>query len=465
MNVDSVFFISCFLPVSVVLYYLIPKIKVKNIIMLVLGLLFYSFGSISGLITLILAATVNYLLGLLLQSNRFRKGILIVGIVLNLLFLAVYKYLGFVLNEVIGLESFELSLAVPLGISFFTFKSISYLIDTYKNPSVGTKSYFDLLLYISFFPQIMAGPIARFTDFGPQLQSRELSIENVATGVRRFIVGLSKKLIFAGTLGSVVDTVFALEDGLDIRLAWLGAIGYSLQIYFDFSGYSDMAIGLGKIFGFNTLENFNYPYIASSIGGFWRRWHISLSSWFKDYLYIPLGGNRNGKWMAALNKAIVFTLCGIWHGANWTFLLWGFWHGLLSAVESLQIIPTKKLDASKGGRIVGRIYTLLAVCIGFVMFRAASVSEGFGVIGAMFSGFSSTADSTVLLHTLLNGETIAVLVLGIIFSMPVKVWLERSEKLKTVFEILGYVAVLVLFVLCVGKLASGGFAPFIYAQF
>ena len=465
MNVDSIFFISCFLPFSVVLYYLVPKIKVKNIIMLVLGLLFYSFGSISGLITLILAATVNYLLGLWLKLDRFRKGILTVGIVANLLFLAVYKYLGFVLNEIIGLESFELSFAVPLGISFFTFKSISYLIDTYKNPSVGTKSYFDLLLYISFFPQIMAGPIARFTDFGPQLKARELSIENVATGVRRFIVGLSKKLIFAGTLGSVVDTVFALEEGLDIRLAWLGAIGYSLQIYFDFSGYSDMAIGLGKMFGFNTLENFNYPYIASSVGGFWRRWHISLSSWFKDYLYIPLGGNRKGKWMAALNKAIVFTLCGIWHGANWTFLLWGFWHGLLSAVESLQIVPTKRLDASKGGRIVGRIYTLLAVCIGFVMFRATTVGEGFSVISAMFTGFSLTDASTALLHSLLNGETVAVLVLGIIFSMPVKNLFEKPSKLKPVFEVLSYVAVLLLFVLSVGKLASGGFAPFIYAQF
>jgi alginate O-acetyltransferase complex protein AlgI len=311
----------------------------------------------------------------------------------------------------------------------------------------------------------MAGPIARFADFGPQLQSRELSVENVATGVRRFIVGLSKKLIFAGALGSVVDTVFALEEGLDIRLAWLGAIGYSLQIYFDFSGYSDMAIGLGKMFGFNTLENFNYPYIASSVGGFWRRWHISLSSWFKDYLYIPLGGNRKGRWIAALNKAIVFTLCGIWHGANWTFLLWGFWHGLLSAVESLQIVPTKKLDASKGGRVIGRIYTLLAVCIGFVMFRATTVGEGFSVIGAMFTGFSLTDASTVLLHSLLNGETVAVLVLGIIFSMPVKNLFEKSSKLKPVFEVLSYVAVLLLFVLSVGKLASGGFAPFIYAQF
>ncbi len=465
MSADSIFFISCFLPLSMAVYYAIPALRVKNYIMLALSLLFYSFGSWSGLLVLFAAATANYLLGLLLQGQRFRRGVLTVGVVSNLVFLAVYKYLSFMLNDVLGLENIDLGLAVPLGISFFTFKCISYLVDTYKSKENGTKNYFDLLLYISFFPQITAGPIARFVDFGPQLKSREISIENVTSGVRRFIVGLAKKLIIAGTLGNVVDTVFEISDGLDIRLAWLGAIGYSLQIYFDFSGYSDMAIGMGKMFGFGTKENFNYPYIASSIGNFWRRWHISLSSWFKDYLYIPLGGNRKGKLMAALNKAIVFTLCGIWHGANMTFLVWGFWHGLLSAAESLNIVPVRKLEASKGGRIVGRIYTLLAVCLGFVMFRAVSVEQGFSVIGAMFAGFNFTDSSTVLLHSLLNTETAVILILGVIFSMPVKAWFEKFIKIKPVLEVLCYVGTLLLFVLCIGKMASGGFAPFIYAQF
>ncbi len=465
MSSDSIFFISCFLPFSLAVYYLIPSLRVKNYIMLILGLLFYSFGSLSGLAVLLIASTVNYLLGRLLLKERFRRGVLAIGVVANLIFLAVYKYLSFVLSDILGVENVDLGLTVPLGISFFTFKSISYLIDTYKSKQNGTKNYLDLLLYISFFPQIAAGPIARFVDFKPQLTTRAMSLEGVTEGVRRFIVGLSKKLIIAGTLGSVVDTVFELQAGLDARLAWLGAIGYSLQIYFDFSGYSDMAIGLGRMFGFNTLENFNYPYVASSIGNFWRRWHISLSSWFKDYLYIPLGGNRKGKCIAALNKAIVFTLCGIWHGANWTFLLWGFWHGLLSAIESLNIVPVKRLDSLKCGRIVGRVYTLLAVCLGFVMFRASSVENGFGVIGAMFSEFEFTDSSTVLFRTLLNGETVAILILAVIFSVPLKDWLLKFTKLKPALEILSYVGALVLFVLCIGKLASGGFAPFIYAQF
>ena len=465
MNVDSIVFISCFLPFSLAVYFVIPNLRVKNYILLALGLLFYSFGSLSGLVVLLAAATVNYLLGLWLRSDRFRRGALAVGVVINLLFLAFYKYLGFLLNEVLGFENADLGLAVPLGISFFTFKSISYLVDTYRAPESGTKNYFDLLLYISFFPQIVAGPIARFAEFGPQLSAREVSLENVAFGVRRFAVGLSKKIIIAGTLGNIVDTVFGYGGVLDIRLAWLGAVGYSLQIYFDFSGYSDMAIGLGRMFGFNTVENFNYPYVASSIGNFWRRWHISLSSWFKDYLYIPLGGNRKGKLMTALNKAVVFTLCGVWHGANWTFLVWGFWHGLLSAAESLQIVPAKKLGVSRGGRVIGRIYTLLAVCLGFVMFRAASVGQGFSVIGAMFTGFDFTDSSTVLLHSLLNGETAVILILAVIFSMPVKHLLEKCTKHKLVLEVLSFAAVLLLFVLCVARLASGGFAPFIYAQF
>ncbi len=465
MSSDSIFFISLFLPLSIAVYYAIPNLKVKNYILLALSLLFYSFGSLSGLLVLLGAVTVNYLLGLLLYGERFRRGVLAIGVVGNLAFLAVYKYLGFVLNDIFGFENADLGLAVPLGISFFTFKSISYLIDTYKSNGNGTRNYFDFALYISFFSQIAAGPIARFADFKPQLLARTLSLENLTSGVRRFIVGLSKKLIIAGTLGSVVDTVFEMESGLDIRLAWLGAVGYSLQIYFDFSGYSDMAIGLGQMFGFKTEENFNYPYVASSIGNFWRRWHISLSSWFRDYLYIPLGGNRKGRWRAALNKAVVFTLCGIWHGANWTFLLWGFWHGLLSAVESLGIVPTKKWDASRGGRIVGRIYTLLAVCLGFVMFRASTVAEGFAVIGAMFTGFDFTDSATVLFNTLLNGETVAILILGVIFSMPVPSWLSRFTKLRPVLEVLSYIGVLVLFILCIGKMASGGFAPFIYAQF
>ena len=256
------------------------------------------------------------------------------------------------------------------------------------------------------------------------------------------------------------DAVFALDGTvLDARLAWLGAIAYMLQIYFDFSGYSDMAIGIAQLFGFTTIENFNYPYIAASVGDFWRRWHIGLSSWFKDYLYIPLGGNRKGVARAALNKAIVFTLCGLWHGSAWTFLLWGAWHGLFSALESMKIIDPKAWRS----KALAHVYTLLVVGLGFVMFRAASIPEGFGIIGAMFTGWDFYPESTVALHRILTGEAVAMIAFSILFTMPIKNW--AQEKLGKLSEPASYAACLVLYVICLAKLASGGFAPFIYFQF
>jgi len=261
-----------------------------------------------------------------------------------------------------------------------------------------------------------------------------------------------------------VDAVFA-QPQVDIRLAWLGALAYMLQIYFDFSGYSDMAIGLGKMLGYGTPENFRYPYQAGSIGDFWRRWHISLSSWFRDYLYIPLGGNRKGTARAAWNKVIVFSLCGLWHGASWTFLLWGLWHGLFSALESLRLIRPDRLQKSRPGKLLSHVYTLLVVCLGFVMFRAGSVQQGFAMIGAMFAGFHFEAAGTVLLHQLCNWETIVVLAIGCVLALPVKQYAENWKIFRRAGEPLSYLACLLLLLLCLLKLAAGGFAPFIYAQF
>ncbi len=462
MSTDSIFFISCFLPVAAVIYWLVPGSKLKNWILLILGLIFYSFGSIPGLGVLLAFSLVNYLLGLALKRKP-GKVLLTVGIVLDLGFLCAYKYLDFLLSQVLGLPQLQWSLAAPLGISFFTFKCICYLVDTYRKPEQGTGSFMKLLLYISFFPQIVAGPIARFSQFAPQLESRKASLEQIAGGVRRFVIGLAKKLILAGTFGTMVDGVFTLESGvLNAPLAWAGAIGYCLQIYFDFSGYSDMAVGLGAIFGFESPENFNYPYIAPTIGNFWRRWHMSLSGWFKDYLYIPLGGNRKGKVKAALNKFIVFALCGFWHGASWNFLVWGAWHGVLSALESLNVIPAKKLEKT---RVLGRIYTLLAVCLGFVFFRAATLSQGAQMLGAMFTGFFVTDAARVAWHSLINAEVLVMLAAGILFCMPVCQWLKSKQRLYAVLEPVSYIGILLLFVLCLAKMAAGGFSPFIYAQF
>lgn len=467
MSVDGAFFISCFLPIVLCLHGLIRNLKARNVLLLITGLVFYSFGSLSGLILLLAASVINYALGLLILNGKWAKGAMIVGTVGNLGFLCVFKYLNFLLAELGGLFSLTtpyLDLAAPIGISFFTFKCISYLVDTYRDTKKGTKNFFDLLLYISFFPQVMAGPITRFDDFSFQLQNREITIASAARGVRRFIVGLSKKLLLAGTFSKAVDAVFALEAGaIDIRLAWVGAVGYMLQIYFDFSGYSDMAIGLGQIFGFTTAENFNYPYIANSVTDFWRRWHISLSSWFKDYLYIPLGGNRKGKFRAGINKFIVFALCGLWHGSAWTYLAWGAWHGVFSALESNRIIDVKKLNATKAGGVIARIYTLLVVGVAFVMFRASSFDEGFCVLGAMFSGFRITTAGTVVLHQILNLQQIVFMIAGMVLATPV--FKKLFDGREGVWEILSYVGCLILFMICIMQLAVGGFAPFIYTQF
>lgn len=460
MSFDSIFFISCFLPVLLAVYWLIPGTKLKNWVLLIVGLVFYAFGGLTGIGLLLAAALGNYLLGLLIQKNIAPKAVMVTAVTLNLAFLCAYKYLDFILVEIFRLPESPVSLVAPVGISFFVFKCISYIVDVYRNGERGTKNFAHFLLYISFFPQVMAGPITRFHDFSAQLENRCFDLDTVAVGLRRFVVGLSKKAILCGALGSVVDAVFALESGVvDARLAWLGAIAYMLQIYFDFSGYSDMAIGIGGLFGFTTIENFNYPYIAASVGDFWRRWHIGLSSWFRDYLYIPLGGNRKGAARAALNKAIVFTLCGLWHGSAWTFLLWGAWHGLFSALESLKIINPK----AWGSKTLAHGYTLLVVGLGFVMFRASSIPEGMGIIGAMFAGWNFTAAGTVALHSILTGEATFVLAAGILFAMPVKNWAEH--KLAKYAQPASYAACLALYVICLAKLASGGFAPFIYFQF
>lgn len=439
---------------TLALYWLTPGVRLKNWLLLVIGLVFYSFGSVSGILLLLAASLTTYILGLLIRRGKLAKPAMIVGVAGNLIFLLTYKYLGTLLSQIFGLTQVAAALIAPIGISFFTFKNISYLIDSYRNHDSVTTRFHDYLLYVSFFPQIMAGPITRYPDFSQQLQERTCDLGTVTEGMQRFILGLGKKVILCAVIGSAVDRIFPMESAvLDFRLAWIGAIGYMVQIYFDFSGYSDMAIGMGKMLGFHTPENFNYPYIASSVADFWRRWHISLSTWFKDYLYIPLGGNRKGKFRAALNKLIVFILCGLWHGYGLTFLLWGLWHGLFSALESLKIIDTKKMP-----KFLSHIYTLLVVCLGFVIFRAASAEEGFRVIAAMFTGFFTTSSGTIALHQILDPKFIVFLIGGCVFCTP----LGKKLPCPYILRCVGYLA---LYFLCLAALASGGFTPFIYFQF
>ncbi len=475
MNFDSAFFLFCFFPVLAIAYALLPGRRARNALLVAAGLVFYSFGALFDLLLLLAMAAVNYGFGLLLRRDRGRRAVLAAGVAADLAVLCGFKLLERVAVTVTGADGLlyflfarhsPVTLTVPLGISFFTFKCVSYLVDTYRDRERGTRSFWRLLAYVSFFPQILSGPITRFPDFDPQLDSRAFTADGTARGLTRLVRGLAKKLLLAAAAGSVADAIFALDSGaLDIRLAWLGAAAYALQLFFDFSGYSDMAIGLGQFFGFETAENFNFPYAAASITEFWRRWHMSLSGWFKDYLYIPLGGNRKGKWRAALNKFIVFVLCGLWHGLGVTFLLWGAWHGLLAALETLGVIDVKRLRRTLPGRALCHVYALLAVVLGFVMFRAGTAAQGFAVIAAMFTGFHGTVAGTVLLHRLLDGRTVCMLLLGVVFSLPVGPWVRERLAEKRWAAIGTYGLYAALFVLCLTELAAGGFAPFIYAQF
>lgn len=470
MYYDSVAFLCFFLPVLLVLEALVKGVRKKNFLLLAAGLLFYSFGSFQALFLLLLSTVINWGAGLL--AMREKKGAVSLAVCLNLGMLAVYRYPD-ILDSFLsaaGISIPEAGFVMPAGLSFFTFKGISYVVDVSRRKEAGSRHLFDVLFYLSFFPQIMAGPLERFEMFRAQLSRRGKTAVRAACGLRRFILGLVKKLIFAGEAGAVANVAFSAGAALDARIAWLGALAYCLQLYFDFSGYSDMAVGLGEAIGFHSPENFRYPYAASSITGFWRRWHISLSSWFRDYVYIPLGGSRKGKWRTAANKFLIFSLCGLWHGAGLTFLIWGMWHGLLAALESLRILDVERWRKNAAGRVLSHVYLLLAVCLGFVMFRAESAAEGLRMLSAMFIGFSFTAEGTLLLDGICGNYTMLILAAAAVLSLPVLPFCQKRlallpKKVQGAVEGGSWLACLCLLVLCFAVLASEGFSPFIYAQF
>lgn len=501
MVFSSAIFLYVFFPVVFLLYRVVPGIRGKNWLLIVTSLVFYSFGQPRYLILLLLSVCLNYAAGRLLCSGPRgsveRDRIVMVGaVVLNIGILAVFKYLDFTLENINAVFHTSIVLpgiVLPIGISFYTFQGLSYVIDVYRDRSMCARSFTKLLLYISFFPQLIAGPIVKYHDVAQMIDSRHTSPELTANGLRRFIIGLSKKLLIANAAGAIADRVFALDAGsLDMRVAWLGAICYTLQIYFDFSGYSDMAIGMGHIFGFRFLENFNYPYISTSIQEFWRRWHISLSSWFRDYLYIPLGGSYCSRARANVNRLIVFFTTGLWHGANWTFVLWGLWHGMFLIFENSGIIPVDKLRGSRAGRIVGHFYTLLVVIMGFTLFRADTLTDAGSMFAAMFGGCSFTPEVDQLLHELLTHSNVFWITVGVLLSID---WLPRLRRLLGIFDdrvvddgpgatrsmqdgnlaecgaasraasIFYYVAAFVLLIYCMLELSQSGFNPFIYFQF
>lgn len=466
MAFSSVVFLCVFLPVVCILNWLMPGIRCKNALLVVASLIFYAFGNPFYLLLLVGSVLCNYLAGLLVTHPRWGRLFLALAVAVNLGALAFYKYLGFLvqnLNLLLGTALPVPAIVLPVGISFFAFQGLSYVIDVYRDRTLQNRSFFEVLLYICLFPQLVAGPIVKYRDIAAEIHTRRATLTDTAQGVRRFILGLSKKLLLADTAAGIADTVFGLEAGsLDIRLAWLGAVAYTLQIYFDFSGYSDMAVGLGWIFGFHFKENFDHPYSAGSIKQFWRRWHISLSSWFRDYLYIPLGGNRKGRLRMYLNKLVVFFFTGLWHGANWTYVVWGLWHGAFLVAED-KLIPVERLR--RPFRWVGHLYTLLVVVVGFVFFRAADLQQAGLMIQNLFAGFSITAQSSAALAGLVDPYHLTALVLGCVGSLPVLEPLRKAAQSRPALEAASYPAALVLLALDLIHLSAATFVPFIYFQF
>jgi len=465
-------FILCFLPVVLVLYYFRP-LHMGNVILVIFSLLFYAWGEPVVVFLMILSIVVNWSCGILMNVSSStpdtRKNVLALSIIFNIGLLIVFKYTGFIvenINAVLGKTIFTIpNISLPIGISFFTFQAMSYVIDVYRAETPVNRNILDVALYISFFPQLIAGPIVRYHDISEQIKNRTHSTAKFASGVSRFVIGLSKKVLIANVMAKLCDTVYALPaDNLTTALAWFGAMAYMLQIYFDFSGYSDMAIGLARLFGFELLENFNYPYISRSIREFWKRWHISLSTWFKDYLYIPLGGNRKGLERTYLNQFVVMLLCGLWHGASWTFVVWGVYHALFLMLEKAYIGNSLR----KLWRPFQHIYVILMVLIGWVFFRAESIKEAFSFLGCMF-GSSNTVNNPLLHY--LTPEMILIFIVGIIASTPVLPWI--NKKISSLSNIRlrdgilwGSSAVnFILLLLSLAAVSGSTYNPFIYFRF
>lgn len=473
MVFSSATFLFAFLPVVLIGVMVTPRLA-RNLFLLLMSLFFYAWGELYFVALMLASIVMNYLVGAAIgnagEKIRTARLWLMLGIVANLSLLGYFKYANFLvenwnlLTTQLGLESFDhTKVHLPLGISFFTFQAMSYLIDVYRGDAEHDKNPVNIALYIALFPQLIAGPIIRYHDVYLQIRERSLSVDLAYSGLTRFICGLAKKLLIANPLGEIADQIFAISgNDLSTPVAWLGILCYTLQIYFDFSGYSDMAIGLGRMLGFRFLENFNYPYIASSVQAFWRRWHISLSNWFRDYLYIPLGGNRAGLFRTYCNLVIVFFLCGLWHGASWNFVIWGLLHGAFLVIERLGF---GKILAQLPAAI-GHLYTLLAVMIAWVFFRAETLPEAINFLKAMLIPGSGNGD----LHHVqqyLNPHASLVLVFAIILATPITRVVMNAVSVRSllVLELVKITILSALFLLCLMTLAADAYNPFIYFRF
>ena len=494
---EPVFFFI-FLPVLLGIYFLPgPFRRLRNPLLLLASLFFYAWGEKFFVFMMVASVLFNYGIGLWIDnqkrtSTRTGKWPVTVGIIGNLAFLAVFKYADFVIENInvlltaVGATSLTMeqpTIDLPIGISFFTFQAMSYVIDVYRGNAKVQRNPIDIALYISLFPQLIAGPIVRYKDVAAQIVSRHVTRESFAEGIRRFIIGLGKKMIIADTCARTVDMIFGVAgnanmpgvplEHLTTGLAWVAIICYSLQIYFDFSGYSDMAIGLGRMFGFRFLENFNFPYISQSITEFWKRWHISLSSWFRDYLYIPLGGNRGSRRRTCLNLALVFFLCGLWHGASWNFVIWGIFHGGFLVLERAGL--AERLENTF--RPLRHLYVLAIVLCGWVFFRAETLPQGMAFLAALV-GMASGDGIVHHVDLYVNRLLVFAVILGIVGSTPLwpalKQWQDNKAQLlqpqrRAIFDGVTVVftqsALVLILLLSALLVAAGSYSPFIYFRF
>ena len=479
MLFSSNLFVFAFLPIVLIVYYIINP-KFRNIFLLIASLFFYAWGEPKFVIVMLFSILVNYMFALIvhsLQKSSKKKALIRLSIVLmlviNLGIMFIYKYLNFTisnLNSLFGNILPQTHIVLPIGISFFTFQAISYVLDVYRGNGEAQKNPMNVGLYISFFPQLIAGPIVRYETIAREIKTRKETFFDFSAGVQRFLLGFCKKVLIANNMALIADKAFSSQSfsELSVGFAWLGAIAYTLQIFFDFSGYSDMAIGLGKMFGFHFLENFNYPYISKSVSEFWRRWHISLSSWFRDYVYFPMGGSRvESNLKLVRNLFVVWLLTGVWHGASWNFIFWGLMYFVILTFEKLSGYPKKFKKAP--ARIAYQIFTLLCIVCGWVLFRASDLNYALNYLKSMFALNGNTwsdANAGFYLH-----EYLVFLIAGLLFSLPAVRWIKEklknvcSKTLFAVFEFFTPIVYIGLFALAISYLVLGTYNPFIYFNF
>ncbi|WP_346870712.1 MBOAT family O-acyltransferase [Clostridium sp. UBA5119] len=468
MVFSSLIFLFMFLPITLIIYYICPR-KFKNLVILIMSLIFYAWGEPIYIFLMLGSILIDYIGGLMIESNKEdsekRTAIFITVIVLNLSFLFFFKYYGFLIDNINGIFGVNLqirNLPLPLGISFYTFQLISYVADVYMGKVVAQRNIINFGSYITMFPQLVAGPIVQYNDIEDQLNNRSESIDKFGEGVERFIGGMGKKVLIANNIGMIWTSIKGLPiEELSILTAWIGIIAFTLQIYFDFSGYSDMAIGLGKMFGFEFLENFNHPYMSKSISEFWRRWHISLGSWFRDYIYIPLGGNRRGKAVQFRNLLIVWFATGLWHGASWNFVIWGLYFGVFIFLEKLFL--GKILN--KVPNAIAHIYTVVLVIISWVFFDTSKVKDALNYIKIMFGMGKNIFMDNMAKYTLKTN--LILIVIAIICSTPLIknliAYIKNKYKLKGVYIVIA-INMLVL-ILSIVYLVSESYNPFLYFRF